>query len=312
MRIPFHAGRRGRRRRGRDRRRRRSASGGGRWGVDPDETTRALPGDDLVADPVAQRDPRDHDRRDRPSRSGRGSSRWASAGPAGTATTSSTARPERRRDRPEAWGAIKVGDIMPTHPGGGFEVVELQPDRALVLRSDTALVQAQAEAWAKRTGVEPAEASTRRPRGIGRDPGPDPAAVLGELGVRPRAARGRPDPPDRAVPRLVRRVRHGIACRDAGRRLRRLRDDAAPDARDPRPARSGSPGPAWRRLPSRRLRLRPSCGRPGSRSRRRSRRRRGRADRSSRPRPRIDPAPSGSAPATTGRRRAVGRPDAVG
>jgi hypothetical protein len=61
----------------------------------------------------------------------------------------------------EAWGAIKVGDIVPTHPGGGFEIVEIQPDRALVLRSDTALVQAQAEAWAKRTGTAPADASTR-------------------------------------------------------------------------------------------------------------------------------------------------------
>jgi hypothetical protein len=61
----------------------------------------------------------------------------------------------------EAWGAVKVGDIMPTHPGGGFEIVELQPDRALVLRSDTALVQAQSETWATRTGIEPADASTR-------------------------------------------------------------------------------------------------------------------------------------------------------
>ena len=41
---------------------------------------------------------------------------------------------------------LNVGDVMPTHPGGGFEVKVLEPNRALVLYSDTALVQSQAEA----------------------------------------------------------------------------------------------------------------------------------------------------------------------
>ncbi len=46
----------------------------------------------------------------------------------------------------EAWQTLKVGDILPTHPGGGFEVVSIDPGRSLVLRSDTALVSAQAAA----------------------------------------------------------------------------------------------------------------------------------------------------------------------
>jgi hypothetical protein len=40
---------------------------------------------------------------------------------------------------------LRVGDVMPTHPGGGFEVKVLEPNNALVLYSDTALVQSQAE-----------------------------------------------------------------------------------------------------------------------------------------------------------------------
>ena len=37
-----------------------------------------------------------------------------------------------------AWQQLAVGDIVPTHPGGGFEVARFDPGRALVLRSDTA------------------------------------------------------------------------------------------------------------------------------------------------------------------------------
>ena len=34
-----------------------------------------------------------------------------------------------------AWQALAVGDIVPTHPGGGFEVVRgFEPGRSLVLR----------------------------------------------------------------------------------------------------------------------------------------------------------------------------------
>ena len=40
---------------------------------------------------------------------------------------------------------LKVGDVMPTHPGGGFAVRVLDAPRALVLYSDTELVRRQAE-----------------------------------------------------------------------------------------------------------------------------------------------------------------------
>ena len=130
------------------------------WGIDPDETTRVLPGDDVVGDPVAS-ETRGITIAATPDRiwpwlvqMGFGKAGWYSYDQLDQRGASAD-------EIVEAWGAIKVGDIMPTHPGGGFEVVELQPDRALVLRSDTALVQAQAEAWAKRTGSGTAEGSTR-------------------------------------------------------------------------------------------------------------------------------------------------------
>ena len=130
------------------------------WGIDPDETTRVLPGDDVVGDPVAS-ETRGITIDATPDRiwpwlvqMGFGKAGWYSYDQLDQRGASAD-------EIVEAWGTIKVGDIMPTHPGGGFEVVELQPDRALVLRSDTALVKAQAEAWATRTGTETSEASTR-------------------------------------------------------------------------------------------------------------------------------------------------------
>ena len=40
---------------------------------------------------------------------------------------------------------LAVGDIMPTHPGGGFLVKVVDPERALVLYTDTELLRSQAE-----------------------------------------------------------------------------------------------------------------------------------------------------------------------
>jgi hypothetical protein len=50
-----------------------------------------------------------------------------------------------RRVVPE-WQSLDVGDVVPTHPGGGFEVRIVEPEEALVLYSDTAVVVGQAEA----------------------------------------------------------------------------------------------------------------------------------------------------------------------
>jgi hypothetical protein len=44
-----------------------------------------------------------------------------------------------------ALGEVAVGDVMPTHPGGGFVVRVADPPHALVLYSDTELVRRQAE-----------------------------------------------------------------------------------------------------------------------------------------------------------------------
>jgi hypothetical protein len=44
------------------------------------------------------------------------------------------------------WQAIAVGDIIPTHPAGGFEVVQVEPDHALVLYFDDEMIERQAAA----------------------------------------------------------------------------------------------------------------------------------------------------------------------
>jgi hypothetical protein len=42
--------------------------------------------------------------------------------------------------------SLAAGDIVPTHPGGGFRVEEVEPGRSLVLYLDTPLVMSQAAA----------------------------------------------------------------------------------------------------------------------------------------------------------------------
>lgn len=49
----------------------------------------------------------------------------------------------------DAWQPIKVGDIVPTAPDGGFEAKVVEPDHALVLYTDTALVESQERASTK-------------------------------------------------------------------------------------------------------------------------------------------------------------------
>jgi hypothetical protein len=51
------------------------------------------------------------------------------------------------RIRPELQ-SLAVGDVIPTHPGGGFEVKVLDPERALVVYLDGALVEEQTKAQA--------------------------------------------------------------------------------------------------------------------------------------------------------------------
>ena len=115
------------------------------WGVDPIEAARTLPGDDLVgtADAV---DTRGIDI-DAPIgtvwpwlvQMGYGRAGWYSYDSLDMDQPSAHSIEER-------WQGLEVGDIMPTHPGGGFEVRVLEPQHALVLYADRALVEAQESA----------------------------------------------------------------------------------------------------------------------------------------------------------------------
>jgi hypothetical protein len=114
------------------------------WGVDAREAALALPGDDLVPDAEAI-ETRGITIRATPgeiwpwlTQMGYGRAGWYSY--------DALDNKGRSADRlvPE-FGKIAVGEIMPTHPGGGFEIKVLDRERALVLYSDTALVRDQAK-----------------------------------------------------------------------------------------------------------------------------------------------------------------------
>jgi hypothetical protein len=115
------------------------------WGVDREEAERELPGDELVPEAEAI-DTRGIDIAAAPDavwpwlvQMGYGRAGWYSY------DELDMDRPSAERIVPELQ-EINVGDVVPTHPGGGFEVRILQPGKALVLYSDRALVKAQAEA----------------------------------------------------------------------------------------------------------------------------------------------------------------------
>ena len=110
------------------------------WGVDPDESTRPLPGDDLV--PTAMSSDTRGITIEAPAelvwpwlvQMGYGRGGWYSIdqldmrGPSADRVV-------------DAWQSLAVGDVVPTHPGGGFAVKAIEPGRALVLYADTATMQ---------------------------------------------------------------------------------------------------------------------------------------------------------------------------
>jgi hypothetical protein len=115
------------------------------WGVDERDVTRGLPGDDLVPNAPTV-DTRSIEIDAPPSdvwpwlvQMGYGRAGWYSYDSIDMAGASS-------RDILPAWQALEVGDVVPTHPGGGFEVRVIDPDRSLVLFYDTKVVARQAEA----------------------------------------------------------------------------------------------------------------------------------------------------------------------
>ena len=114
------------------------------WGVDPAEAELDMPGDELI--PEASHTETRGITIDAPV-----ASVWpwlVQMGYERAGWYSYDAMDNRGRSsdviRPELQ-ALAEGDIMPTHPGGGFVVRMVQPERALVLYIDTDLVRSQAE-----------------------------------------------------------------------------------------------------------------------------------------------------------------------
>ena len=115
------------------------------WGVDPEEASKPLPGDDLVLEAEAI-DTRAIDIGAPPEdvrpwlvQMGYGRAGWYSY------DELDMNRPSADRIVPELQH-VKAGDVFPTHPGGGFEVKVVKPGKALVLYADRELVEAQAKA----------------------------------------------------------------------------------------------------------------------------------------------------------------------
>jgi hypothetical protein len=121
------------------------------WGIDPAESAKALPGDDVIADatvvdtrgitiaaPVARIWPW-------LVQMGYGRGGWYSYDRLDNEGESS------RRIVPELQH-LEVGDVVPTHPGGGFRVESLEPEHHLVLTLDPELMQG---AGATEQGKEP-------------------------------------------------------------------------------------------------------------------------------------------------------------
>lgn len=128
------------------------------WGIDPDEAGKVLPGDELVPEAEVI-DTRGIDIAAAPDdvwpwlvQMGYGRAGWYSY------DELDMDHPSAERIVPELQ-KINVGDVFPTHPGGGFEVKVVEPGTALVLYSDRALVKAQAEAV--REGLETASPNVR-------------------------------------------------------------------------------------------------------------------------------------------------------
>lgn len=115
------------------------------WGLDPEESTRPLPGDDLV--PVAPLvETRGITIEASPAaiwpwlvQMGYGRGGWYSYDRMDNDAASAD------RILPD-FQSLSVGDVMPTWPGGGFRVAAIDPGRSLTLYLDTAIVRAQQEA----------------------------------------------------------------------------------------------------------------------------------------------------------------------
>ncbi|HEY6058575.1 MAG TPA: hypothetical protein VIV06_11110, partial [Candidatus Limnocylindrales bacterium] len=115
------------------------------WGVDAAQSARPLPGDDLVPNATAT-DTRVLEIEGSPAavwpwllQMGFGRAGWYSY-------DAVDMKGRSLREIDPALQSIAVGDVVPTHPGGGFIVRLIEPEHALVLYSDADLVAAQSAA----------------------------------------------------------------------------------------------------------------------------------------------------------------------
>jgi hypothetical protein len=124
------------------------------WGVDPADADRLLPGDDLVPAPS-------HTETRGIVIEAPASAVWPwlvqmGYERAGWYSYDQLDMKGRSADTiiPELQ-SLKVGDILPTFPGGGFEVRTVEEGRALAVYTDTAITEAQARAFAERSETVP-------------------------------------------------------------------------------------------------------------------------------------------------------------
>jgi hypothetical protein len=128
------------------------------WGIEDAEKTAPLPGDDLVPDAEAV-DTRGIDIAAPPAevwpwlvQMGYGRGGWYSYDQV------DMNHPSAVRIMPE-FQTLAVGDVLPTDPGGGFEVKVVEPEHAMVAYIDRALAQAQRKPSATEA-TEAAEGAT--------------------------------------------------------------------------------------------------------------------------------------------------------
>jgi hypothetical protein len=170
------------------------------WGVEPGDRGRLLPGDELVGVPTGG-DTRSI------TITAPAAAIWPwlvqmGYGRAGWYSYDELDMRGRSADGivPE-WQALEVGQVMPSWPGGGFEVAQVEPDHALVLFLDDQIVARQAETARPVTpddaGLEP------MPRGLAAS-----AAIMRTQPERFRASWAFVlDPIDGERTRLIERVR---------------------------------------------------------------------------------------------------------
>ncbi len=127
------------------------------WGVDPDEARRLLPGDEVIATPTGGLTRAITIEAPAAAvwpwlvQMGFGRAGWYSY-------DAMDMRGKSALEIVPEWQSIGVGGTLPTHPGGGFEIVQVEPDHALVLYLDDKIVERQRVAVQAEPGAEPVPA----------------------------------------------------------------------------------------------------------------------------------------------------------